>query len=108
MTLLHLSAAFVERLGWVLVHSIWQFALLALAALVLQRVMQRASAATRYWVLLFALGTMMVAPVATWLAIPQEGQDAEVPAASNQDAEVPAASNEDAVPREIDVTTTAL
>src|SRR5207248_7114679 len=77
MTQFHLSAAFVERLGWVLVHSVWQFALIALAALVLQRVMQRASSATRYWVLLLALVTMMVAPVATWLAIPHEGQDAE-------------------------------
>jgi len=89
MTQLHLSAAFVERLGWVLVHSVWQFALIALAALVLQRVMQRASSATRYGVLLLALVTMMVAPVATWLAIPHEGQDAEVPAASSEDAARP-------------------
>src|SRR3954466_2808443 len=89
MTQFHLSAAFVERLGWVLVHSVWQFALIALAALVLQRVMQRASSATRYWVLLLALVTMMVAPVATWLAIPHEGQDAEVSAASSEDAARP-------------------
>ena len=72
MTQFHLPAAFVERLGWVLVHSVWQFALIALTALVLQRAMQRTSAATRYWVLLLALGTMLAAPVATWLAIPHE------------------------------------
>ena len=89
MTQFHLSAAVVERLGWVLVHSVWQFALIALAALVLQRVMQRASSATRYGVLLLALVTMMVAPVATWLAIPHEGQDAEVSAASSEDAARP-------------------
>src|SRR5689334_1881014 len=98
MTQLHLSAAFVERLGWVLVHSVWQFAFIALAALVLQRVLQRASSATRYWLLLLALVTMVVAPVATWQAIPHEGQDAEVPAAV-----VPAAFNEDALPGEIDL-----
>src|SRR4051794_16703568 len=103
MTQFHLSAAFVERLGWVLVHSVWQFALIALAALVLQRVMQRASSATRYWVLLLALVTLMVAPVATWLAIPHKGQDAGVPA-----AEVPAASREDAArPGQADVAGTA-
>src|SRR3954469_3377156 len=91
MTQFHLSAAVVERLGWVLVHSVWQFALIALAALVLQRVMQRASSATRYWVLLLALVTLMVAPVATWLPIPHKGKDAGVPP-----VEVPAASREDA------------
>src|SRR3954453_7360848 len=86
MTQFHLSAAFVERLGWVLVHSVWQFALIALAALVLQRVMQRASSATRYWVLLMALGTMMAAPVGPWLAIPHESTVAEAAAVSSETA----------------------
>src|SRR4051812_43148638 len=81
MTPLYLSAAFVERLGWVLVHSAWQFALIALAALVLQRAMQRASSAARYGVLLLALGTMLAAPVATWVAIPHASRVAEVSAA---------------------------
>ena len=37
---------------------------IAIAALALQRAMQRSSAAARYWVLLAALGAMLAAPVA--------------------------------------------
>ena len=78
MTLIHLMPQIVERLGWLLVHSVWQFALIALAALLLERVMQRSSAAARYWVLLAALGTMLAAPVVTWFALPQENPPAQV------------------------------
>ena len=38
---------FVERLGWVLVHSLWQFALMALLAGVTVQAMRRRSAALR-------------------------------------------------------------
>ena len=31
-----MQSAWVERVGWVLVHSLWQFALVALAAFVVQ------------------------------------------------------------------------
>ena len=65
MTLLPLSPAFMDRLGWVLVHSVWQFALIALAAMILDRGMRRSSSAARYWALLVALGAMAVAPVAS-------------------------------------------
>src|SRR5437762_1368108 len=84
MTLLPLSPAFMDRLGWVLVHSVWQFALIALAAMMLERVMRRSSSAARYWALLVALGAMAVAPVATWLAIPDETRAAAALAASNE------------------------
>ncbi len=40
------QSTWVDRFGWVLVHSLWQFALVALAALVLHRALQRCSAAT--------------------------------------------------------------
>jgi beta-lactamase regulating signal transducer with metallopeptidase domain len=82
MTQLHLSAAFIDRLGWVLMHSVWQFTLIALAAMVAQRAMQRSSSAARYWALLLALGAIVAAPVATWLAIGHETRIAEVSAAS--------------------------
>src|SRR4051812_36948346 len=65
-------SAIVEPLGWLLVHSVWQFALIAVSALLLERAMQRTSAAARYWVLLGALGAMLAAPAATWFALPQE------------------------------------
>ena len=44
MTLTQLTTLIVEPLGWLLVHSVWQFALIALAALLLERVMQRIAA----------------------------------------------------------------
>ena len=51
-----MPAAVVDRIGWVLMHSIWQFAFLALAALVIMRVLQRSAATNRYAVLLTAMG----------------------------------------------------
>ena len=44
MQSLKLSAAVVDRLGWVLVHSLWQFALIAIVTVVSMRVLRRASA----------------------------------------------------------------
>src|SRR5258705_392136 len=49
MTPLPLSAAFVERLGWVLVHSIWQLACIALAALALQHTIATATYSFQDW-----------------------------------------------------------
>src|SRR5437763_2182269 len=74
MTLLPLSAAFIDRLGWVLVHSIWQFACLAMVVAILQRATQRLSAAVRYSALLVALAAMIAIPMATWVLMPQESE----------------------------------
>ncbi len=38
------QSAWADRIGWVLVHSLWQFALLGLAAIILRRALQRCSA----------------------------------------------------------------
>ncbi len=65
-------STFMERLGWVLVHSLWQFALLSAVAFVLQRVMRRTSASARYVVLLTMLGIIVTAPFATWEVLPVE------------------------------------
>ena len=56
----------VERLGWVLVHSWWQFAAVAAVASVAVRVLRQGSAAARYGVLVGAMGLMVAGPVATW------------------------------------------
>jgi len=63
--------AVVERLGWVLVHSLWQFALIALVAGIAARALRRNTAALRYGVLLVAMAAFTAAPVATWLLQPQ-------------------------------------
>ena len=65
-------ASRVDRLGWVLVHSLWQFALLMLVGFVLQCALQRCSAVTRYWALLATMCTTIIAPVATWCLLPAE------------------------------------
>jgi hypothetical protein len=62
----------VERLGWVLVHSLWQFLLLALGVLVLQRALQRCSAAARYGTLLALMCVLVSMPVATWSLLPAD------------------------------------
>ncbi len=65
-----LPANLVDRLGWVLVHSAWQFALIALVALLLVQATRRCSAASRYWMLLLALAAMVASPVVTLLVMP--------------------------------------
>ena len=47
-----MQSPYAERIGWVLVHTIWQFALLAFLAVVLQRSLHHRTAATRYGALL--------------------------------------------------------
>jgi beta-lactamase regulating signal transducer with metallopeptidase domain/Leucine-rich repeat (LRR) protein/5-hydroxyisourate hydrolase-like protein (transthyretin family) len=63
-----LHSAWADRIGWTLVHSLWQFALVALVAIVLRRAMQRRSAAARYGALLVAMVIMVAMPVATWFS----------------------------------------
>ena len=43
------QSTWVDRIGWVLVHSLWQFALVALVAIVLRRALQRFSATVPVW-----------------------------------------------------------
>lgn len=65
-----LSEATMERLGWVLLHSLWQFLLTAILALFVLRFMKRASASSRYAFLVFAMAICVVSPVATWFSQP--------------------------------------
>ena len=64
------SETFVERFGWVLVHSLWQFALVAAVAGAIVRTMRRKSAAARYGVLVVAMALSVTAPLATWVLQP--------------------------------------
>ncbi len=72
MNAFQIPTSVVERLGWVLVHSAWQFALIALVALAIQRAMNRCSATARYWTLLVMLAGMTVSPAVTWLNLPAD------------------------------------
>ena len=60
----------IERLGWVLIHSIWQFGLIALVAAIGVRFMNRRTAASRYIFLVAAMAVAIAAPIATWIIQP--------------------------------------
>ncbi len=55
----------IERLGWVLVHSLWQFAVIAILAAVVARMLRRSSSMLRYPFLVFSLGLIVAAPIVT-------------------------------------------
>jgi beta-lactamase regulating signal transducer with metallopeptidase domain len=59
----------VNQIGWVLIHSLWQFAAAAMVAAVLQWTLRRRSAAARYGVLLAAMSIIVALPAVTWFAI---------------------------------------
>jgi len=60
---------FIERLGWVLVHSLWQFAAIAILAAVVARMLRRSSTILRYASLVFSMGLIAVAPIVTGLVL---------------------------------------
>lgn len=80
----------IENIGWLLVHSIWQFALWGLIALILLKCLRRASSATRYATLVGVLLLLTLTPVATWSLLP----DAPQPVAHSEPE-----ATEDAAPR---------
>jgi beta-lactamase regulating signal transducer with metallopeptidase domain len=57
----------VDRLGWTLVHSLWQFALVALLFALASRGALVRSARRRYAAGLIALAALMLLPAATWM-----------------------------------------
>lgn len=65
------SPEVIEPLGWVLIHSLWQFAVIAIFAAVIVAILKGRSATTRYSVLVVAMVMMVVAPCATWMMLPQ-------------------------------------
>jgi beta-lactamase regulating signal transducer with metallopeptidase domain len=71
-----MPAAVVDRLGWLLVHSLWQFVLVAFLGFFLERAMRQCAASTRYLMLLMTLLLMVIAPICTWCMLPVEGSAA--------------------------------
>ncbi len=61
------SQPWVERLGWTLVHFLWQGLAIAILYAAARRIVARtASPNARYLLACAALGAMVVAPLATW------------------------------------------
>ena len=57
---------FVNRIGWIFVHSIWQITLIVLAVATLGRMLHRRSAAVRYSTYLAMLAVAAAAPLITY------------------------------------------
>jgi beta-lactamase regulating signal transducer with metallopeptidase domain len=85
---------FIERFGWMLVHSVWQFAIIALAAAVARALTRRHSSSLRYKVMLTLFVVMIVAPLATWMLLPQSVSNSRELAASPPPAAIAARSRE--------------
>ena len=65
------DAPLVDRIGWTLVHSVWQIILVAYLVACCNRFLFRTSANGRYAAGCFALLAMVLAPLATfWIAAP--------------------------------------
>ncbi len=72
----------VERFGWVLIHSLWQFLVIALVVRLLGRVFAgRNGASANYIIGLSGLAVMTAAPVVTWFFIPATPPASAGPAA---------------------------
>ena len=72
-----LSQGTIERLGWMLVHFLWQATAVALLLAILLRVLHRRSANSRYIFACGALALMVVLPVMTMRFIKVPGPAAE-------------------------------
>ncbi len=70
-----LSTDFAWRLGWSLLHSVWQFALIGGLVGLLLAMLSRKSANLRYWVACLGLASMYVPLVATFTLAPQQPLD---------------------------------
>jgi beta-lactamase regulating signal transducer with metallopeptidase domain len=69
----------VDRLGWILVHSLWQFALVAGVLGIVLRITIRVSSRARYSACLVALSSLVLLPCATWWGLQQHvGTDTEL------------------------------
>jgi len=72
MTEAVLSQFWVQKLGWTLLHFLWQGTVIALAYAVVRRLVGRSlSAQGRYALACVALAAMAIAPFATFLTIPR-------------------------------------
>lgn len=65
-----LSYGVLERLGWTLVHSIWQGLLIGLFAGALLLLLRRYAARTRYFILYSSLLLVLVSSLVTFFALP--------------------------------------
>lgn len=82
-----LSTSQIQQLGWVLIHSLWQFALVACLAWLAGNACRQRSATLRYSLYLIALCALVLAPIVTCRRIATESvsQSTEVSGTALED-----------------------
>lgn len=87
------APAILDRLGWCLLHSLWQAALIALLLAAVLRILANRSANSRYLACCVALGLTLVWPAATFWqlapAISESHTDGEPVANAQRSVDVP-------------------
>jgi len=73
-----LSQGIVEKLGWTLIHFVWQAAVVAVLLAAVLRLLRRRNADTRYIAGCAALALMVALPIATITFVEASGPGAEV------------------------------
>lgn len=79
-----------QRIGWTLVHSVWQFSVIAVVLAVSLRLLRGRSPHLRYGFMLAALSLMSVAPVVTFVVVETNGMSTD-----SADAWIDAMSEDD-------------
>lgn len=70
MTTNAISSLSIDRIGWLLIHSVWQFTVIALWLAAVLGLLRRAPVQLRYNLCLGGWALMLMAPAATWLVLP--------------------------------------
>lgn len=65
----------VERIGWVLVHSVWQLTIVAVLSWLLISMQRRSAATRRYGILLAGFALMLALPVLTAITVQVEAPE---------------------------------
>ena len=65
-TSIFINSKLVENIGWTLLHSLWQIALIAFVLFILLKIFRKAPANVRYWISVFALVFAVAIPVLTF------------------------------------------
>jgi len=81
-----ITQALFERIGWTIIHSLWQGLLIGLLAGLVLILLRRYSARTRYFVLLIAMSAVLFSAVTTFMVIPSAGSDQAPQTGINREA----------------------
>ncbi len=69
------SPTLIERLGWTLVHSVWQVAAVAVVAALVLKLLKHRSSQARYLAACLALLAMATVPIATFFLVETRGDN---------------------------------